>query len=291
MIMIIIDQLYGYTLDYMHSNSKSGSNKEMYDLCMNDKYDIIILGSSRARHHYIPQIIEDSLSMSCYNGGLDGNGIILMSGITELILQRYNPKLIIYDIENAFDINEYLPDNKCLRYIKPLKPFFRNDSIGNLIKTISDDEYIYIHSGLYRYNSIFISVFKDFLINNKQPTKKGYSPLYGCMKKDVKVKDADGKVVVDSLKYNSFTKFVDRISEKKILLIVVASPKYKKDFADLIPLVEYCKKKNIPFVDYYNHDYFMANNSLFKEPMHLNDDGARKFTQYLVSDLLKFCRE
>lgn len=42
--------------------------------------DIIILGSSSATHHYVLQIIEDSLGLSCYNCGEEGNGVVLAYG-------------------------------------------------------------------------------------------------------------------------------------------------------------------------------------------------------------------
>ena len=284
-IILVIDFAYGCVFDYMSSHLKGGSSKRIYDLCMTEKHDIIILGSSRARHHYIPQILEDSLNLECYNGGVDGHGIILMNGIVELMTQRYTPKLIIYDIENAFDINVYQSDNNCLRYIKPLRPYFRNEKISDIIGSISKKEYIYVHSGFYRYNSIGISVLKDFLFSDVEGSTKGYSPLYGCQINETQPVSSNENIVVDSVKYNCFTRFVDNMQEKGIPLIVVASPKYKKDFSDLFPLVEYCKSQNITFLNYYNHEHFMNNCSLFKESMHLNDSGAIVFSKKVASDL------
>ena len=59
---------------------------------------ILIMGNSRAQHHYDPRIISDSLKMSCYNLGIDGgHSILLPNVLTEIILKRYTPKIIIVE--------------------------------------------------------------------------------------------------------------------------------------------------------------------------------------------------
>lgn len=41
----------------------------------------------------------------------------------------------------------------------------------------------------------------------------------------------------------------------------------------------------MPFFDYYADSYFMAHPEYFKEPMHLNGDGAELFTKVVVENL------
>ena len=65
-------------MDYMYFHAKGSSIREMNDVCLDNQYDVLIMGSSRAHHHYVPEIISDSLGLSCYNTGKDGNGIILV---------------------------------------------------------------------------------------------------------------------------------------------------------------------------------------------------------------------
>ena len=38
--------------------------------------DIVVLGSSRALHHYVPSTITDSTGLSCYNCGFENEGIV-----------------------------------------------------------------------------------------------------------------------------------------------------------------------------------------------------------------------
>ena len=75
--IVVIDLLFGVVCQYLNDHSKGGGIKSRYYVCKESNEDVLIFGSSRAKHHYVPDIIEDSLSMTCYNTGEDGNGIIV----------------------------------------------------------------------------------------------------------------------------------------------------------------------------------------------------------------------
>lgn len=50
------------------------------------------------KNHYVPRVISDSLGMTCFNAGEDGNCIILAYGYLQMIMKRHVPKLVIYEI-------------------------------------------------------------------------------------------------------------------------------------------------------------------------------------------------
>ena len=50
--------------------------------------DIVILGSSRASHHYVPHIITDSLGLTCVNLGEDGQGILYNYPIAHMVMKN-----------------------------------------------------------------------------------------------------------------------------------------------------------------------------------------------------------
>lgn len=284
-IVLAIDFGFGKACDYLNAHAKGGATKQMYDLCMKDQYDILIMGSSRAHHHYVPQIFEDSLGMSCYNAGVDGNGIILMTGIYRMITQRYRPKLIIYDVEKAFDLFEYKADNGCTRYLAAQKPFYNQPGIGQIFKDVSKEEYYKAHSGLCRYNSVSIPLLIDNL-SFRPMDARGYSPMSGKMEKDPEKKETNEILIVDSLKLQYMCEFVKDVTEKDIPLIIVVSPKYGAvDSHDFEPIKEICDTYNVPFLDYYTDQEFMTHKEWFKEPMHLNDEGARRFTNCIVASI------
>ena len=99
-IVTAVDYVAGKVFRYIQIKAGGRTGAEWY-ACKEMKEDIIIMGSSRAIHHYVPRIIADSLGMSCFNAGQDGNGIILQYGRWKMISERYTPKLIIYDVNTC----------------------------------------------------------------------------------------------------------------------------------------------------------------------------------------------
>lgn len=249
---------------------------------MKDQYDVLVLGSSRAHHHYVPKIIEDSLGVTFYNAGYDGNGIIMMTGIYRMIIQRYQPKLIVYDVETDFDLFENKDDNNRTRYLAGLKPYYSQPGIPDIFKDVSNEEYYKMFSGLCRYNSVSVSLLMDCL--TKRPMdNQGYSPLSGKMIEEPIKKKRVETPTTDSLKLQYMHDFIMDVSERGIPLILVASPKYGAvGSLDFEPIKEICDDYQVPFVDFYTDSVFMANKEWFKDREHLNDTGARIYTNKMV---------
>lgn len=95
-ILICIDMIAGVVLDYVYQNAKGGMVFRDNFICNKLQTDVLLCGSSRCVHHYNPQIITDSIGLSCYNSGLDANGIILSYGRLLLTKRQMSPKLVIY---------------------------------------------------------------------------------------------------------------------------------------------------------------------------------------------------
>lgn len=281
-IIVTIDYCFGKALDYLVSHAQGGNTKETYDLLMNDQYDIIIMGSSRATHHYIPQMIEDSIGMTCYNAGADGNGIVLMYGRYKLITNRYNPKVILYDVEPAFDIIEYSEDDHNRRYLAGLKAYFFQPGIKDIFTDVNWAEGLKNYSGLFRYNGDYFNHFRNF-VTRMPISDKGYLPLQGKMNKEPEKKEAS-TCVQDSLKLSYIKTMAADAKSRGIEFIFVASPKYGADPTSVQPIKDIADELGIPFWDYTNTPDFRSW-EYFKEPMHLSDDGAREYTAEIIKRL------
>lgn len=282
----VVDVSYGRFCDYMNAHAKGGATKQRYDVCKEKQYDVLILGSSRAHHHYVPQILEDSLSLTCYNAGEDGNGIILMYGIYSMIRERYLPKYIIYDVEPTFDIYKYDKDANRIRYLALQKPYFREAGLSSIFKDISMPEYYKVHSGLYRYNSEIFPLAVDYFVGRPMASN-GYVPMTGVMtKKPSANKGKDSPSEIDSVKLAYFEKFIHLTSEDGVKLIVIASPKYGATSSSILsPIFDICRKESVQVFDYYYDTIFMDHKEFFKEPMHLNNEGAHYFSKVLAKDI------
>ena len=284
-IVAVMDVCFGKAYDYMVSHAKGGSTKAEYDLLMKDKYDVVIMGSSRATHHYIPQIIEDSLGVTCYNAGADGNGIVLMYGRYKLITQRYNPKVILYDVEPAFDINENSEDDNNRRYLASLKEYFFEPGIKEIFTDVSWAEGVKNYSGLFRYNGKYFNIARDF--TTTQPhSAKGYLPLQGEMSKEPEEKENPERTL-DSLKRRCVKELATDAKSRGIEFIFIASPKYGAESATVQSVKDIAEDVGVPFWDY-TEDARFQKWEYFKEPMHLNDKGAREYTKRLAEEMKVF---
>lgn len=86
--LVIVDNLVGLEGKYLVNHVKGGDNGLNTYICRKLQDDCLVFGSSRGMHHYDPNIISDSLGMSCWNCSLDGSGIILMYGRYKLLSER-----------------------------------------------------------------------------------------------------------------------------------------------------------------------------------------------------------
>lgn len=283
-IVLAIDVAVGSLGDYLQTHAVGGDTKRINDLVNNDKHDIIIMGSSRAHRHYDTPYLSDTLGLDVYNAGYDGNGCVLAYGLLSMILERYQPKLVLFDVEPCFDFIEYKPDNHHVRYIGYLKPYFRNDVVGDIIRDVSLEEWYKVHSGLIRYNSKLIPLSIDNF-RYSYDENRGYEPLIGVMEDEVWDTQAE-PVKIDSFKLQYMEKMLLLAKNNNIPFAVVASPKYSMKNSDsLAPVKELCEKYSIPFIDYYAETEFMHHRDWFREQMHLNQKGAKAFSSLIAREI------
>lgn len=283
-IIVVIDLVFGKVCSYMTAHAKGGDTKQMYDLCMTNQYDVLVMGSSRAHHHYVPQILQDSLGMTCYNAGYDGNGIICMNGIYQMIRSRNKPKMIIYDLTLGFDAYEYPEDKNDTRYLSQLKPYFYEAGIGKIFSDVSKEEYLKAHSSLMRFNSKTLSITKEYMTNANM-YELGYAPLYTSMSEKEPSEELPSNAKLDMKKMLYLERFIKQVKTDGVELIFVLSPRYKSLSKDMFaPIMNLAREYAIPVIDYYDSNIASANN-LFKDSAHMNDIGAVLFTSLITNDI------
>lgn len=280
-IVAAVDVAAGKVFWYLQAKAGGRTGAEYY-ACKESNEDVIIMGSSRASHHYVPQIITDSLGLSCFNAGQDGNGIILQYGRWKMLSERYTPKMVIFDINPGFDLVE----NDNMAYVDRLKPFAGDKNVRNYIGEIFPMEQLKLMSQMYRYNYKFIEMVSDF---GKGIDNSGYLPLYGQIRQEV----VDGyESKVSSIEYDEIKlKYLECLAreckEKGVKLVLAVSPYYGGGSYDLntfASVKEMANKNGTDFL-YYNTDEYDFNPDYFKDSYHLNDNGAVKFSSDLAGKL------
>lgn len=270
-------------MSYLVTHAKGGDNRRNNYICDSVRADILIFGSSRAVHHYNPIIIADSLGMSCYNCGQDANGSILNYARYQLILQRYKPKVVVYDVYPVFDLLKGEDNHKFLGW---LRAYYDRPGIQEVFASVDKTEIIKMISKTYRYNSKFVQICSDFFHPLSDDGIYGFRPvdkLMDPMKKNSGLPTSE-KIEVDSLKFHYLKRIIDYSQDVKFYFVV--SPHWNGiDPERLICIKNYCAQKSIPFIDFSNNPDYKHIDAYFTDGSHMNAKGADKFTRELISYL------
>lgn len=278
----LIDLGVGLAGDYLRTHAKGGRTKALEDLVSKDTHDVLILGSSRALHHYDTPFLSDTLGLDVYNAGQKGHGIIFADGILEMALKHGKPRLVLVDIEPAFDLYVSPEDQAGKRYISLLKSYYRDPDVGNILKDVSREEWIKAHSGMFRYNTGFLTLLADYLVKKETP-RGGYVPLHGVMTQEPSAPGSPQQTP-DSLKLKYLRRVVTLSRSAGVPLVFAASPKYASQ-DDFTPLKALCEAEGVPFLDYHDYPPIVRHRALFQEEVHLNADGARAYSRLIANDI------
>ena len=52
---------------------------------------VVVFGSSHAASHYVPEVLEEQLGMSCYNAGVLGQQILFHRTLQSILLREPHP--------------------------------------------------------------------------------------------------------------------------------------------------------------------------------------------------------
>lgn len=297
---LLVDNIFGFIADKLTMKlpdnggyTVAKEKRLLYNL--ND--DVIIIGSSRASHHFVSSILQDSINtylnkkVSVYNGGLDGRYLDCSSLLIENLITNHQNKLLIWEIDNYS-----LYDNgfATIQYFAPF--YHKNKIVKQYIDNLGLVTRIKMKSSLYRYN-FNASFFKVlFGLVTKDNCVAGYSPLYNVMKFDPNAEEKTNKETtnvryreVNDYLYSNFVRVMNLCKKKKVNLIVISSPNYGKnkntygEKQDI--LSKLCKERNIPYINMIDEEYFENHHELFQDGGHLNDNGAKAFTKMFFEKL------
>lgn len=237
---------------------------------------IAILGASRAVHHYVSSLLEDSLHISTYNWGFDGQSILNQYVCFLKAIDNGGLKIVILDLSNS-QLADWVD-----KRISSLYPYYwDNDTIKHLINEVKDSNMdLFMASSLIQFNSRLSSLITSNFIRKNH--KKGYIPLPytgGAAHTDSIV---DEKTVI----YNPIGIKLNRIAEichkENIRFVVCFSPMLNSSSNSSASIGNLCRSKGIEFWDM-GQD--INDPILFSDADHLNEKGASLFTTMIAKKI------
>lgn len=234
----------------------------------------------------MPQIIEDSLGVSCYNCGEERNGVVLAYGRLKMLTDRYLPKLMLYEVTPRFDFGTTDPNNKYLGY---LRSYYNKEGIKEIFKDFDDDlSCVKMLSKMYQNTGRLLPDLLDNTIS--RDNNLGYAPLYG--KIDIsKSKTTNGnstEIRVDSLKLSYVEKIIQLCQSQDIPLLFMVSPSVglSENVSSYEPEIALCEKYGVTCYNSLEFPPIADNAGCFQDHSHLNNEGAIAYTQMLVKEIL-----
>ena len=284
LIIAIIDQIGGRFLKYIDSHSQYGDSFTREYITSRCTEDIIIMGSSRGNHHYDPQIISDSLKLSCFNCAYDALGILNMYGRYLLMTRTHTPKVLIYDVFTRFDIYDDRKDH--LSSLDGIKQYANNPQVMSIFDDVTPMEHYKLQSRLYQYNTKVFYMLSE--IKAKWASSKlGYTPLEGTMVHEPEPYAAEyTNQEPDSVKLKYMRKLIHDAQTKGTKVIFCISPRYgATPNSDLDPIIKLAKEEQVPLLNHYTDKRFTTKKEYFKDSFHLNHTGATAYTKMIASEI------
>jgi hypothetical protein len=176
LLVLICDFLVGSALRRFYFTERSGLHYRTTYSIDSTNAEILVFGSSKANHNYVPDLFEKAFHASFYNAGRDGAGIFYHLAVLKSNLRRHKPKIIIFDYTGKFDRNRESYDR-----LSSLLPYYQgHKEIRSIIEMRSPFEKIKLLSRIYPFNSmLFTIIIGNMKLNSsRKPDDKGYVALH-----------------------------------------------------------------------------------------------------------------
>lgn len=259
--------------------------------------DVLVFGSSRASHHYNTRLLDSLLGRSVYNCGRDEMGISYTNALLPLVYNRYAPKCIIIEVLPA-ELSGVGNAVEMQRLSTRLIPYAnRHAELWPAVAYAGKLEvYKAAVSKIYPYNSLIGAIVQNTYTNLAHTTDRGYEPLSAEIDsatfKPTRWMAMDKLTGVDQILAERLTSVLDTAAAHGTKAIVVISPFYyplsinrgNNDSYRTLPLL--AAQHGALFLDWSGDPRFLMHPKLFNDDVHLNDRGARLFTE-LMADTLK----
>lgn len=273
MIAVLLDGLY----TYVFIQSKNRGKIETVFNSTAKKYDVVILGSSRANNHFVSQMFEDK-GLNTFNYGMSGGHLFEASLMLKLMIERkYEMKNLILeaDLNLSNDQESEGVAAKFLPYIhcsKAIKDHFLPEPNFNELYYIPFYRYVKFDSKIG-----FREIYK-IAVNEKTNAldNLGYYPLKkhknGNMKNNI--------VNLNPLPHNKYYEEIKNICKKNnINFIAVMTP-----MCENVVGMNYFDKVKKAYPEIHNYENVVIENKYFSSCGHMTDQGAKLFTARIIYD-------
>jgi len=282
--IILIIVLVAFVLDAIYTAVfMQSENRGKIEIVFNSeakKYDVVILGSSRANNHFVSKMFEEK-GLKTFNYGMSGGHLFEASLMLKLMIERkYTIKNVILeaDLNLSNDHQSEGISANFLPYIhnsKVIKKHFYTQENFNQLYYIPFYRYIKYETKIGIRETFFTATHKK----TNAMDNLGYYPL-GF------VKNANMKGNITNLNPLLHNKYYEEIKnickENNINFIAVMTPVCENEIG-----MNYFDKVKKAYPEIHNYENAVIENKYFSSCGHMNDTGAKMFTAIILKDFFK----
>ena len=280
--ILLVLLLSAFALDFIYTSvfvqSETRNKVENVINSKPQKYDVIILGTSRANNHFVSEMFEKE-GLKTFNYGMSGSHLFETSLLLKLVVERgWNIKNVIVETDLNLS-NEKRDDGTFGRFM----PFMhQSKTITEHFKNETDFTELY-YVPFYRYiqfdEKVGFRAWYKTLID--EPTNslanQGYYPLGFNPKANMK-NNIESLV---PLRNRYFEEIKQICKDNHINLIAVTTP-----MCSNVKGMEYFKKVKALYPEIKEYENVVDGDQYFSSCGHLNDKGARLYTSKIIEDLV-----
>ena len=268
-LLVVLD--LAYTTVYLYSSTRGKVEKVFNSKAEN--YDVVILGSSRANNHFVPELFEKK-GLKTFNYGMSGAHLFEASLLLKLMAERnYKIKTVILEADLGL-CNEKESEAIAAKFL----PYIHHSEIikNHFSNQKNFNELYYIP--FYRYIDFDALIgFREMYntLKNK-PTNildnLGYHPLgnkRGNMKNDIRA--------LKPIRNKYYEEIKQICKQNNYNLIAVMTP-----MCTNVKGLDYFEKANKIYPEIHNLENVVQGDQYFSSCGHMNDAGARMFTEVVI---------
>jgi hypothetical protein len=295
-ILFVCDRLVGMLLENLFYKQTHGDDVVSIQLIEKANEEILVMGSSRASHHYNAALLENATGMTCFNGGRDEMTITYSNAILPVIYKRYTPKVLVLDLTPSELTAASHGEVVYQRISTVLLPFSnRHKELLPTIALAGETEIWKSKvSHIYPYNSLIGSSVQNAFTNVGHHSIKGFEPIPGKIDTNYyKTPAMNFNVlgIVEPKLQAKLQNIVDIAKSHNTRLIAIISPFYfplELDKNESYHTIKQMMETNgVEFYDFTHASPFLNNPTLFYDEVHLNDSGANIYTQTIANIINK----
>lgn len=287
-IVIISDLVFGVCFtNYVKTHDLPGRFQPLDKLIRQTDAEILLIGNSVIKDAIDPSIVEDSVGLSCYNGGIDGQNLEFFETIIDCVLQRHIPKMIVLGFRP-----EEVGENVGNGIFDVLRPYYHTGykNIDQHFDNMSPDNRLLFKSSFYRYNTVWVRILLYSFLDDTKYTTNGFTGS------DVPAQIPSIRIIdhVDKpseRKINCLKRILGKCKENGVKVCVCFPPCLIEFSPKIIPCIaaveELCRQQDVLCLNNYNDSFFLSSPKLFHDINHININGAEIYSRQFALRIKK----